>query len=155
VYDCVYGDFPAKNTVCIPYIRTNIMLWPTLFTNSVGEHTLTLDHFPAPSCLLPIAYCLLPIAYCLLPIAYCLLPIAYCLLPIAHCLLHIAHCLLLLHIVHCTLHIAHCTLHIAYCILHIAYCILHIAQLLPLADSPQLSPLLKALHSVCLPRTVV
>jgi hypothetical protein len=26
----MYGDFPAKNTVCTPYIRINIWFWPTL-----------------------------------------------------------------------------------------------------------------------------
>ena len=30
VYDCMYGDFPAKNTVYIPYIPINVWFWPTL-----------------------------------------------------------------------------------------------------------------------------
>jgi len=30
VYDCMYGDFPAKNTVYIPYILINVWFWPTL-----------------------------------------------------------------------------------------------------------------------------
>jgi len=30
VYDRMYGDFPAKNTVCTPYIPTNVWFWPTL-----------------------------------------------------------------------------------------------------------------------------
>jgi len=37
VYDRMYGDFPAKNTVCTLYIPINVWFWPTLpisFTNS-------------------------------------------------------------------------------------------------------------------------
>jgi len=30
VYDRIYGDFPAKNTVFTPYIPLNVLLWPTL-----------------------------------------------------------------------------------------------------------------------------
>jgi hypothetical protein len=30
IYDRMYGDFPAKNTVCTPYIRIIIWFWPTL-----------------------------------------------------------------------------------------------------------------------------
>jgi len=30
VYDRMYGDFPAKNTVCTPYIPINVWFWPTL-----------------------------------------------------------------------------------------------------------------------------
>jgi hypothetical protein len=28
--DRMYGDFPAKNTVCTPYIPINVWFWPTL-----------------------------------------------------------------------------------------------------------------------------
>jgi len=27
----MYGDSPAKNTVCTPYIPIHVWLWPTLF----------------------------------------------------------------------------------------------------------------------------
>ena len=30
VYDRMYGDFPAKNTVYTPYIRMYVWFWPTL-----------------------------------------------------------------------------------------------------------------------------
>ena len=30
VYDRMYGDFPAKTTVCTPYIPINVWLRPTL-----------------------------------------------------------------------------------------------------------------------------
>jgi hypothetical protein len=30
VYDRMYGDFPAKNTACTPYVRINMWFWPTL-----------------------------------------------------------------------------------------------------------------------------
>jgi len=30
VYDRMYGDFPAKNTVYTPYIPINVWFWPTL-----------------------------------------------------------------------------------------------------------------------------
>ena len=26
----MYGDFPARNTVCTPYITINVWFWPTL-----------------------------------------------------------------------------------------------------------------------------
>ena len=29
-YDRMYGDFPAKYTVCTPYIPMNVWFWPTL-----------------------------------------------------------------------------------------------------------------------------
>jgi hypothetical protein len=38
VYDRLYGDFPAKNTVYTPYIPTNVWLWPTL-RMSLAERT--------------------------------------------------------------------------------------------------------------------
>jgi hypothetical protein len=31
VYDCEYGDFPAKHTKRIPHIRINVWFWPSLF----------------------------------------------------------------------------------------------------------------------------
>ena len=30
VYDRMYGDFPAENTVCTPYTPINVWFWPTL-----------------------------------------------------------------------------------------------------------------------------
>ena len=33
VQDRMYGDFPAKNTVCTPYIPINVWFWPTLQTS--------------------------------------------------------------------------------------------------------------------------
>ena len=30
VHDRMHGDFPAKNTVCTPYIPKNVCFWPTL-----------------------------------------------------------------------------------------------------------------------------
>ena len=30
----MYGDFPAKNTVCTPYIPINVWFWPTLYKNT-------------------------------------------------------------------------------------------------------------------------
>ena len=30
VYDRMYGDFPAKNNVCTPYLPINVKFWPTL-----------------------------------------------------------------------------------------------------------------------------
>jgi hypothetical protein len=37
VYDRMYDDFPAKNTVCTAYIRTNIWVWPTLWICNVSD----------------------------------------------------------------------------------------------------------------------
>jgi hypothetical protein len=39
VHDRMYGDFPAKNTECTPYLRLDIWFWPTL-VKSLGRHTL-------------------------------------------------------------------------------------------------------------------
>jgi len=30
VYDHMYGDFPAKDTVYTPYIHINLWFWPTI-----------------------------------------------------------------------------------------------------------------------------
>jgi hypothetical protein len=30
VYDRMYGDFPARNTACTPYLPINVWFWPTL-----------------------------------------------------------------------------------------------------------------------------
>ena len=30
IYDRMYCDFPAKITVCTPYIPINVWFWPTL-----------------------------------------------------------------------------------------------------------------------------
>jgi len=30
VYGRMYGDSPAKNTVCTPYMPMNVWFWPTL-----------------------------------------------------------------------------------------------------------------------------
>ena len=32
----MYGDFPAKNTVCTPYIPKNVWFWPTLLISSAS-----------------------------------------------------------------------------------------------------------------------
>jgi len=72
VYDHMYGDFPALNTVCTPYIRINIWFWPTLpipyrpcnLINSYHKnptllwpcHTLPIPSYipiPIPSYILP------------------------------------------------------------------------------------------------------
>jgi hypothetical protein len=31
----MYGDFPAKSTVCTPYIPINVWFWPTLVVSHV------------------------------------------------------------------------------------------------------------------------
>jgi len=36
VYDRMYGDFPAKNTVYTPYIPINEWFWPTLLCTYQG-----------------------------------------------------------------------------------------------------------------------
>jgi hypothetical protein len=35
VYDRMYGDFAAKNTVCTPYIPIYVRFWPTLVVSEV------------------------------------------------------------------------------------------------------------------------
>ena len=40
VYDHMYGDFPAKDTVYTPYIHINVWFWPTPNMNNLAEqHT--------------------------------------------------------------------------------------------------------------------
>ena len=34
-YDRIYGNFPAKNTVCTPYISINVWLWPALHMREI------------------------------------------------------------------------------------------------------------------------
>ena len=35
VYDRMHGGFPAKNTVCTPYIPIYVRFWPTLVVSEV------------------------------------------------------------------------------------------------------------------------
>jgi hypothetical protein len=35
VYDRMYGDFPVKSIICIPYIRIIIWFWPTLCISDI------------------------------------------------------------------------------------------------------------------------
>jgi hypothetical protein len=51
VYDRIYGDFPAKNTVCTLYIHINVWFWPTLLMchcTPVMQHQL-LCHISLPA----------------------------------------------------------------------------------------------------------
>jgi hypothetical protein len=55
VYDRMYGDFPAKNTVYTPYIPINVWFWPTLvilFLTSMLKQTFTVLLFlPSQECM--------------------------------------------------------------------------------------------------------
>jgi len=40
VYDHIFGDFPAKNSVYTPYIPINVWFWPTLIISRVGQNRI-------------------------------------------------------------------------------------------------------------------
>jgi len=51
VYDRMYGDFLAKNSVCTPYIPINVWFWPTLFMLTLSDQRRRsfLGAFEAPT----------------------------------------------------------------------------------------------------------
>jgi hypothetical protein len=42
VFNRMYGDFPAKNTVCKPRIRIHTWFWPTLCAIRVGQNRINM-----------------------------------------------------------------------------------------------------------------